>query len=239
MLVDVKSDRAFQQYCDQVEQRLYRDLLPVLTAGVRLQAHVSGIRAQAYVEQRGAPILLRYYRRIYRDQYRAVGASLADERADTLTAVLAEQLQWLAREAGRQIRNIAESLRRNVADLVMARVREGKSNDVIAREIARMAPEIARPRAATIARTETHNSALAAIDATLQFKNLQVRTKTWWSAQDRRVRDSHADADGQTVAHDQAFTVGGALMLRPGDSSMGAGPEEIVNCRCAVLFNLH
>jgi len=237
MLVDVESDREFQAYCDRVERRLYADMVPVLVAGVRLQVARTGVRAQDYVETRGAPILLRYYRRVYRDQFRAVGAALAEEKAETLTGFMTEQLRWLARAAGAQIRRIAESLRRDVADLVMARVREGKSNDVIAREIARMAPEIARPRAATIARTETHNSAVAAVDATLQYKRITVRTKTWWSAQDRRVRPSHQEAHGQTVAYDQAFAVGGAAMMRPGDSSMGAGPEEVINCRCAVLFN--
>lgn len=32
--------------------------------------------------------------------------------------------------------------------------------------------------------------------------------------------------------------VGDSRMMRPGDSSLGAGPEEIINCRCSVLYNL-
>ena len=25
-------------------------------------------------------------------------------------------------------------------------------------------------------------------------------------------------------------------MMRPGDQSLGAGPEEVINCRCALLY---
>jgi uncharacterized protein with gpF-like domain len=64
-----------------------------------------------------------------------------------------------------------------------------------------------------------------------------VRTKTWWSAVDKRVRDSHKEAHCRTVPYDHPFTVGESVMMRPGDASLGAGPEEIVNCRCSVLFN--
>jgi len=233
MLVDTTNDREFQKYLDRMEQRLYAEMLPILTAGIRLQVNRNSIVAEDYVIRRGGPVLFQHYRRIYRDQYHAV--SEAEEKA--ITAFLTEQLRFLAAEAGQQIRRIAESLRRDISNTIFGMVRDGKSNDAIAREIRREAPEIAKPRAATIARTETHGSALAAIDATLQYKRIRVRTKTWWSAQDARVRDSHAEAHGQTVRYDQAFEVGSSLMMRPGDSSLGAGPEEIINCRCAVLFH--
>jgi len=235
MLVNVETDRTFQSYLDRMEQRLYAEMQPILTAGIRLQVNRSSIAGENYVISRGGPVLLRHYQRIYRDQYRAV--SEAEAKAETMTRFLAAQLNHLVTEAGRQIRRIAESLRTEIADRILAMVQAGKSNNAIARELRRTAPEISKTRAATIARTETHNSALAAIDATLESKNINVRTKTWWSAQDARVRDSHAEAHGQEVPFDQPFEVGSTLMMRPGDSSLGAGPEEIINCRCAVLFN--
>jgi hypothetical protein len=42
---------------------------------------------------------------------------------------------------------------------------------------------------------------------------------------------------GETIDYDQPFTVGSSEMMRPGDGSRGAGAEEIVNCRCSVLFH--
>jgi uncharacterized protein with gpF-like domain len=112
----------------------------------------------------------------------------------------------------------------------------GQSNAQIAQEIRDRAPEIAQSRAATIARTETHNSALEAIDASLKYKSIKVKTKTWWTAQDKRVRQSHIDVHRVSIDFDKPFWLGGVQMMRPGDQSLGAGPEEVINCRCALLY---
>lgn len=236
MLIDVAHDREFQAYCDRMEQRLHGEMTPLLMTGIALQVNRGSVPAQSYVEQRGGPMLLRFYKRVYRDQYAAVGETIAEQKA--MRSFLDEQLAWLATEAGKQIVNIASSLVRVIQEKIMDGVRAGQSNKEIARDIRAAAPEISKTRAATIARTETHNSALAAIDATLQYKKIAVKTKTWWSAADKRVRESHREAHGRTVPYDQAFEVGDGRMMRPGDGSLGAGPEEIVNCRCSVLFNL-
>jgi SPP1 gp7 family putative phage head morphogenesis protein len=235
MLIDVAHDKEFQAYCDRMEQRLHGEMMPLLATGIVLQVNRGSIPAQTYVEQRGGPMLLRFYKRVYRDQYAAIGKRIIEQKA--MRDFLDEQLDWLATEAGKQIVNIAASLVRVIQEKIMDGVRAGKSNDEIAREIRAAAPEISKNRAATIARTETHNSALAAIDATLQYKNIVVKTKTWWSAADSRVRDSHREVHGETIDYDQPFTVGDSQMMRPGDGSMGAGPEEIVNCRCSILFH--
>ena len=62
-----------------------------------------------------------------------------------------------------------------------------------------------------------------------------IATQVWLSSQDDRVRDTHAEADGQEVPIGEMFTVGGALLAYPGDPD---GPdEEVINCRCTVLYN--
>lgn len=60
---------------------------------------------------------------------------------------------------------------------------------------------------------------------------------TWLSERDDRVRPTHVTADGQRVPVDEPFWVGGYRMMYPTDSSLGAGPEEIVNCRCVEIFS--
>ena len=60
---------------------------------------------------------------------------------------------------------------------------------------------------------------------------------TWLSERDDRVRPTHITADGQRVPVNEPFWVGGYRMMYPTDSSLGAGPEEIVNCRCVEIFS--
>lgn len=58
--------------------------------------------------------------------------------------------------------------------------------------------------------------------------------KVWNSLMDGRERATHHAAHGQEVAVDQPFSVGGAMLRFPGDSSLGAPLSEICNCRCFV-----
>lgn len=62
-------------------------------------------------------------------------------------------------------------------------------------------------------------------------------TKTWNTMQDKRVRDTHVRAEGQTVPIGEFFHVGNAMLMFPRDTVNGADyPEELVNCRCWLTF---
>ena len=60
--------------------------------------------------------------------------------------------------------------------------------------------------------------------------------KRWKSYRDERVRADHADVDEQVVDISRPFRVGKYVMMYPEDDSLGAGLEEIVNCRCSVEY---
>ena len=60
--------------------------------------------------------------------------------------------------------------------------------------------------------------------------------KQWESMKDSRVRDTHADADGQVRPITDPFLVGESLLMYPGDWSLGADANEIINCRCGVRY---
>lgn len=60
--------------------------------------------------------------------------------------------------------------------------------------------------------------------------------KTWHTQGDERVRQTHIPLDGETVPIDQPFQVGDYLMNYPRDDSLGAGLEEIANCRCSLEY---
>ena len=60
--------------------------------------------------------------------------------------------------------------------------------------------------------------------------------KRWKTFGDNRVRQTHREASGQTVAIDEPFIIGGSRMMFPCDTSLGASAAEIVNCRCTVQY---
>lgn len=68
-------------------------------------------------------------------------------------------------------------------------------------------------------------------------------TRHWDSAGDKRVRHSHAEMDKKYaikgVAIDEPFvSPSGAMMMFPGDTSLGASGEETIQCRCRVRMKV-
>lgn len=103
-------------------------------------------------------------------------------------------------------------------------------------------------RGTTIARTELLSGLHAAQDEGLtqliskgKLKARQVR-RIWDAAEDSHTRESHTNAEelsrANPVGHGEPFNVGGHEMMYPGDFSLGAPAEEIINCRCRVIIDL-
>lgn len=61
--------------------------------------------------------------------------------------------------------------------------------------------------------------------------------KTWIPIIDNRTRPTHRELDGVSKPIMEPFEVGDYLMMFPTDTSMGAGMEEIANCRCGIEFS--
>lgn len=89
-------------------------------------------------------------------------------------------------------------------------------------------------RAEMIARTET--TRLQSEGTQALGEEWGVKKKAWLATQDDRTRDSHLDADGQEVALDEPFDIGGYKMMQPGDMDMGAPISEVANCRCTEVL---
>lgn len=89
-----------------------------------------------------------------------------------------------------------------------------------------------------IARTETTrvmNSAKQAVGDDGKKMGLTME-KVWVSAQDDRTRHDHLAMDGVAVPNDEPFTLpDGSQMFYPGDISLGAGAEQVCNCRCTMI----
>lgn len=60
--------------------------------------------------------------------------------------------------------------------------------------------------------------------------------KRWESIIDEATRKDHREINGKYISIGQAFHVGDSWMLFPKDMSMNPNPNQIVNCRCTVIY---
>ena len=80
----------------------------------------------------------------------------------------------------------------------------------------------------------TEINAMCNLAVFLALADSGEKEKKWRSHHDELTRYTHAAADGQTVPINEPFIVGGYRLMFPGDTSLGAPPQEIVNCRCVM-----
>jgi hypothetical protein len=131
--------------------------------------------------------------------------------------------------------------------LVRKAIKEGRalSPADVEKVIGRYADRMLQLRGENIARTEAltafNQAREEAFRQAVQGGNLlpdNVR-KVWSATLDNRTRESHAALDGTEVGLEEPFTSPtGAQMLHPGDTSMGAGAEDVVNCRCMATYRV-
>lgn len=120
---------------------------------------------------------------------------------------------------------------------------ESPSKSEVAKEIEKEFEKTAEGRVETIAITETSTTAekvkfsesLAVNNvAQLIYSPSQIHLlKGWGAILDNKTRIWHADADGQEVRIDKPYQVGGQLLMHPGDMTLGASLDNIINCRCS------
>ena len=105
--------------------------------------------------------------------------------------------------------------------------------DIINKMVGRYSDRLRELRAETIARTETmaalNESSLHAMNQAVESGAVKAETvtKTWHTARDPRVRDSHAAQDREAVGLNDLFSNGLAYPCDPNGS-----PIETANCRC-------
>ncbi len=157
-------------------------------------------------------------------------------------------LRYIQSEAiRRRIQGVTETTRRQIINAVSAGYREGSTLPEIASSIREVIPTIARFRANTIARTETHGAANYGSVEAAKETGLPLR-KEWLAAKDDRTRNiesadpdqfGHAQADGQKVGMDEPFLIpmlGGGVepLMFPGDPS--GSPGNTISCRCVTGY---
>lgn len=141
--------------------------------------------------------------------------------------------EYIAAVGGDYITNISDTTQEIIIRAIAAGRRDGLGQRDIAKRILDSNVNIARGRAALIARTETHQASNFAAHETAAATGVQFE-KVWVATNGRRTRDEHRDADGQMVPMDGFFDVDGEKLRYPGDRS--GKPANVINCRCAVIY---
>lgn len=130
-----------------------------------------------------------------------------------------------------------EGFNKTTTNSIMNRVISGlessKTLDDIAKDIFKYFGEAAEGRAKTIARTEALIAVSLGQKAALDDAEevMPGMKKTWLSAGDSRVRDSHDALDGKTVGAKEDFKSGLGYPRDPRSTA-----DEIINCRCVMLM---
>lgn len=61
--------------------------------------------------------------------------------------------------------------------------------------------------------------------------------KKWVTMRDERVRTTHIELDDVEIDIEDVFYVGGSIMRYPRDFEYGADLEEILGCRCSLIYS--
>jgi hypothetical protein len=142
---------------------------------------------------------------------------------------------FLRQYGAQKITQVAHTTIGDIKRVIRQGIDEGWSEKETATQLLSVAPTKSASRAQTIARTETHSAAQFAAQQTAELAEIPMM-KQWIASGTESTRDTHAEADGQIVGLNEAFSVGADSLMYPGDPA--GSPEETINCRCVVAYIL-
>jgi uncharacterized protein with gpF-like domain len=164
--------------------------------------------------------------------------SMQKQLLDTQEALLSRVVKAAKKRSVELSASIGKTTAKRIASVVSAGLEANDTTAVIARSIHDEVGGMSISRARTIARTESAIASQSGQHASMvdASENLGMpMEKTWVATSDDATRETHAEADGQTVDMNAAFVVGDSKLLYPSDPD---GPlEEVINCRCGVVYD--
>lgn len=201
-------NRVFQQHITRLNQ--------ILKPAVRLSALTGARRARE-----------------------AVARAVAARKIASAEELDARILAWADRHVGSRVTHIARTTSKRINRVIVDGLANQDPPAEISRALRDKLPRMSVGRADTIARTETaaamnqgQHDVMENAEEELGVKML----KNWVATEDERTRETHAAADGQTVKLDDSFEVGDSELDFPSDPN--GAPEEVINCRCAVTYDM-
>ncbi len=136
---------------------------------------------------------------------------------------------WIARHAAESVKSILDTNLEDVKRVITQGTADNLTVSQIARSLRQFYDDRSPYKAMRVARTEVAQAAgFAQHEAA---KEAGMTTHSWLSSRDDRVRDSHADIDGEEQPIGEPYSNG---LMYPGDPS--GDPAETIMCRCVERF---
>jgi SPP1 gp7 family putative phage head morphogenesis protein len=253
------------QRADVFAETVDRSLTRVANATARglsavpSELDLAGVRSTwaRQVETVLLPIIEREWRRAADEMWVSVSESLERQTEVSVIVAAADVAQTPTRtavntgtvavpkvpiQAARTYLQTAQNRLVGVGDLLWSNMREelvsgltaGEGTADVARRLKKTA-EMTSARANVIARTEVIGATNRGAYSQMLATGL-IGTKTWLATNDKRTRPAHAAASGKTRDITGTFFVGGRMMDGPHDPN--ALPEQTINCRCTLLYDV-
>lgn len=255
---EVEADATTKRRLERMFQPLALRLLNQMLLDARLVFIATGqMPALISYQNEWQAALLAQYRRVGQRFLPKTPRKQEDEDELSAASAFAAFLLFMRRRAPEQAARIVQTSERQTGQAFIDAQQQLVADDPLARPsratIAALATTILkkrnRQRSSIIANVETQAPAEEAklLDArakagqpVLPFQQVtqppKAVKKTWITVGDERVRIAHANADFQERREQDPFNVGGELLKYPGDTSLGATPGNIINCRCGAKY---
>ncbi len=154
-----------------------------------------------------------------------LGATKSDTDVElkwTFDVFSAAMMKWIESEATKDIVSILATNLDDVKRVIAAGIKDDIGTAGIGRNLRQFYSDRSPFKAVRVARTEVTKAASFASQEAAKQSGI-VKTKTWLTSRDDRVRDAHVAIDGETVKLDSDFSNGREF------------PDEPM-CRCVLTF---
>lgn len=235
---DVKARRQERPYEDEAQKQFEHERADVYkrlsgSSDATINAALDKIRA-AYTRKDGQyhAEWLKRYESLISETVRVAGEDLGAELGFDFNLENPRVQVAIMNRTNHLAGNVTTTTYDQIKETVKTSRSDGEGIGVLAKRIRDdvFGGEITKARATMIARTETIG-ALNQGEAVAAAESGIIRSKSWLSQGDARVRDGHA-IDDETVPLDGFFSNG---LEYPGDERGDAA--NVINCRCTVLYS--
>lgn len=243
---EIKAENAAQKDLDkklEAEETFKRELaalFALMSRDFRVIVSRTGIAPDATdYTQAFTQLLKKHYNRVQSKFKGQVidfnNLNISPELQDEINFLL---LEWSNNTAPQQAVHITQTNQKNMQESISKAIEQNMddgmafNNRLVAATGAALLRKKFKGRVDRIAVFETQNSAenTKAIESqSLQRSRIARMIKIWITIGDRIVRATHNAVNRQKRRLEQAFNVGGAKLMQPGDTSLGAPAKETQN----------